>query len=148
MQCGREGAVRFTDETWEAGIVMRRRFCKSKIHRATVTGTVLDYEGSITLDPMLMEAADIVPFEQVHVLNVGSSARFETYAIRDVSGSGQVVLNGPAARLVQPGDTVIILSYADLEEAELTEHEPRLLFVDERNRIRPDENPALRVEEA
>jgi len=127
---------------------MRRRLCKSKIHRATVTGAVLDYEGSITMDPMLMEAADIVPFEQVHVLNVGSGARFETYAIRGVSGSGQVVLNGPAARLVQPGDTVIILSYADLEEAELTEHEPRLLFVDERNRIRPDENPALRVEEA
>ena len=115
---------------------MRRRLCKSKIHRATVTDANLAYEGSITLDPVLMEAADLLPYEQVHVLDVDNGARFETYAITGSRGSGEVVLNGAAARLVQPGDTVIILSYADYEEAELEAFEPKMVFVDRQNRIR------------
>ncbi len=115
---------------------MRRRLCKSKIHRATVTDANLAYEGSITLDPVLMEAADLLPYEQVHVLDVDNGARFETYAITGSRGSGEVVLNGAAARLVQPGDTVIILSYADYEEAELAAFEPKMIFVDRQNRIR------------
>ena len=116
---------------------MRRRLCKSKIHLATVTDANLGYDGSITLDPVLMEAADIIPFEQVHVLDVNNGARFETYAIRGAPGSGQVIVNGAAARLVQKGDRVIILSYTDLEEAEIAGFEPMLVFVDKRNRIRP-----------
>jgi aspartate 1-decarboxylase len=115
---------------------VRRRLCKSKIHRATVTDANLAYEGSITLDPVLMEAADLLPYEQVHVLDVDNGARFETYAILGARGSGEVVLNGAAARLVQPGDTVIILSYADYEEAELEAFEPNVVFVDTQNRIR------------
>ena len=115
---------------------MRRRLCKSKIHRATVTDANLAYEGSITLDPLLMEAADLLPYEQVHVLDVDNGARFETYAIAGSRGSGEVVLNGAAARLVQPGDTVIILTYADYEEAELEAFEPKVVFVDRQNRIR------------
>lgn len=115
---------------------MRRRMCKSKIHRATVTDANLAYEGSITLDPVLMEAADVIEYEQVHVLDVDNGARFETYAIVGTRGSGEVVVNGAAARLVQPGDTVIVLSYADYEAAELGAFEPRVIFVDGKNRIR------------
>lgn len=110
--------------------------CKSKIHRATVTDANLEYEGSITLDPLLMEAADLREYERVQVLNLQNGARFETYTIRGRPGEGEVILNGPAARLVQSGDRVIIISYADYSEAELEEFEPRLVFVDEANRIR------------
>lgn len=101
-----------------------------------MTDANLAYEGSITLDPVLMEAADLIEYEQVHVLDVDNGARFETYAIRGARGAGDVVLNGAAARLVQPGDTVIILAYADFEEAELERFEPKLVFVDGKNRIR------------
>lgn len=115
---------------------MRRTLCKSKIHRATVTDADLAYEGSITLDPVLMEAADLLPYEQVHVVDIDNGARFETYVIEGERGSGDVVLNGAAARLVQPGDKVIIMSYASYDEAELAGFEPRVVFVDGENRIR------------
>ena len=114
---------------------MKRTMCKSKIHRATVTDSHLDYEGSITVDPVLLEAADILPYELVHVVNVNNGARFETYAIEGERGSGEVVVNGAAARLVQPRDKVIIISYAVYEAEELETFEPKLVFVDEQNRI-------------
>lgn len=112
-----------------------RTMLKSKIHRATVTGADANYEGSITLDPTLMEAADIIPFEQVHLLDVNNGSRLTTYAIQGDRASGQVVVNGAAARLVNEGDTVIILTYTDLPEAEARSHRPRLVYVDAGNRI-------------
>jgi aspartate 1-decarboxylase len=116
---------------------MKRIRCKSKIHRATVTDSNLNYEGSITIDGALLDAADIRAYEQVHVVNIANGARFETYAIRAAAGSGDVVINGAAARLVQPGDAVIIFSYATYEEAELESFEPIFVFVDADNRIAP-----------
>jgi aspartate 1-decarboxylase len=113
---------------------MQRTMMKSKIHRATVTGADLSYVGSITLDPDLMERADIVEHEQVHVLDIDNGARFETYVITGERGAGEVVLNGAAARLVQPGDRVIVITYAQYEEAELAAYAPRVVHVDERNR--------------
>ncbi len=111
---------------------MRRTLMKSKIHRATVTGADLSYIGSITLDTALMELADIVEHEQVHVLDIDNGARFETYAMR--GGPGDVVLNGAAARLVHPGDRVIVITYADYDEDEVADFEPRIVHVDEENR--------------
>src|SRR3954451_19661783 len=111
---------------------MRRIMMKSKIHRATVVGADLNYIGSITLDPALMELADIVEHEQVHVLDIDNGARFETYAI--AGGPGDCCLNGAAARLVHPGDRVIIITYADYEDAELDGLEPKVVHVDSRNR--------------
>ena len=113
--------------------MMHRTMMKSKIHRATVTGADLNYVGSITLDPALLSAADILEHEQVHVLDLDNGARFETYAIG--GGPGDVVLNGAAARLVHTGDRVIVISYAAYDEAELARYEPRIVHVDERNRI-------------
>jgi aspartate 1-decarboxylase len=115
--------------------VRMRTMLKSKIHRASVTGADINYEGSITLDPVLMEAADILPCEQVHVLDVDNGARLTTYAIEGARGSGEVILNGAAARLVHTGDTVIILTYEDLPEDRLASHQPTLVYVDERNSI-------------
>lgn len=114
---------------------MKRRMCKSKLHRCTVTDANLNYEGSITVDGALLDAADILEYEQVVVVNVANGARFETYAMRGREGSGDVVINGAAARLAQPGDPVIIFTYADYDEAELAEFRPRFVFVDETNRI-------------
>ncbi len=111
---------------------MRRRMLKSKIHRATVTEADLNYIGSISLDPDLMAAADILENEQVAVLDIDNGARFETYAIP--GGPGQVCLNGAAARLVHPGDKVIVITYADYETAELDAYEPRVVHVDQWNR--------------
>lgn len=127
---------------------MRRTMCKSKIHRATVTDANLAYEGSITLDPVLMRAADLLPYEQVHVVDIDNGSRFETYVIVGEEGAGEVVLNGAAARLVQPGDKVIIMSYASYDAAELDGYEPRVVFVDEENRIRESDTAAgtLRIE--
>ncbi|MFW6078825.1 MAG: aspartate 1-decarboxylase [Gemmatimonadota bacterium] len=113
---------------------MQRTMCKSKIHRATVTGADLNYEGSITIDPVLLEAADIREYERVQVVNIANGARLETYAIEGRGGGGEVVLNGAAARLAAPGDRVIIISYAVYEEAELEGHSPRVVRVDEGNR--------------
>jgi aspartate 1-decarboxylase len=112
-----------------------RTVLKSKIHRATVTQADLHYEGSITVDPDLLEAADILPFEQVHVLDVNNGARLMTYAIEGARGSGQVCINGAAARLVSVGDTVIILTYDTMSDAEAREHQPALVYVDDANRI-------------
>jgi aspartate 1-decarboxylase len=111
---------------------MRRRMMKSKIHRATVTGADLHYVGSITLDTELMRRADILENEQVHVLDIDNGNRFETYAIP--GGPGDCCLNGAAARLVQPGDRVIVITYADYEDAELEGFEPKVVHVDSRNR--------------
>ncbi|HVM55499.1 MAG TPA: aspartate 1-decarboxylase [Acidimicrobiales bacterium] len=111
---------------------MRRRMMKSKIHRATVTGADLHYIGSISLDPDLMALADIREHEQVAVLDIDNGARFETYAI--VGETGEVCLNGAAARLVAPGDRVIVITYADYEDAELDGFEPTVVHVDTDNR--------------
>jgi aspartate 1-decarboxylase len=114
---------------------MRRTMCKSKIHRAILTGADLHYEGSLTLDRDLMDAADILPFEKVQVVNVNTGSRLETYVIEGGRGSGTIQLNGAAARLGAAGDHVIVISYADYEEQELDGFEPKLVFVDEKNRI-------------
>ena len=123
---------------------MRRRMMKSKIHRATVTSADLHYVGSISLDPHLMQLADIVEWEQVAVLDIDNGARFETYAI--VGERGQVQLNGAAARLVMPGDRVIIISYADYEDAELEGFAPKVVHVDSRNRPTDPSMTALQAE--
>jgi aspartate 1-decarboxylase len=116
---------------------MRMRIVlKSKIHRATVTQADLSYEGSITIDSALMEAADILPFEQVHVLDVNNGNRLTTYAIEGERGSGQICINGAAAHLVDPGDVVIILTYRSASDEEVARTaEPTLVYVDERNRV-------------
>ena len=111
---------------------MRRRMMKSKIHRATVVAADLNYVGSITLDPRLMELADLMEHEQVHVLDIDNGARFETYVIR--GGPGDVIVNGAAARLVHSGDKIIVISYAHYDEAELEAYEPLVVHVDEDNR--------------
>jgi aspartate 1-decarboxylase len=113
---------------------MRRRMMKSKIHRATVTGAELDYAGSISLDTGLMKLADIREFEQVAVLDIDNGNRFETYAI--AGDAGQVQLNGAAARLVEPGHRVIVITYADYDDAELAAFEPLVVKVDSENRPR------------
>src|ERR1700736_6010135 len=110
---------------------MHRTMMKSKIHRATVTGADLNYVGSIPLDETLMTAAAILEHEQVHVLDLDNGARFETYVIR--GGPGDVILNGAAARLVHPGDKVIVITYAQYEEAELAGYEPVVVHVDDTN---------------
>ena len=113
-----------------------RTLLKSKIHRAVVTEANIDYEGSITIDAGLMRAADILPFEQVHVLDINNGARLQTYAIEGEPGSGAICVNGAAAHLISAGDRVIILSYVQLEEAEARSHRPTLVYVDERNQVR------------
>lgn len=117
---------------------MRRRMMKSKIHRATVTDADLHYVGSVTLDAELMRLADIREMEQVQILDIDNGARFETYAIEGPAGHGDVCLNGAAARLVARGDRVIIITYADYEEAELDGYEPRVVHVDTANRPVPE----------
>lgn len=111
---------------------MRRRMMKSKIHRAVVTDANLHYVGSITIDADLLEAADILEHEQVTIVDIDNGARFETYAI--VGGPGDMCLNGAAARLVQPGDRIIVISYADYDDAELEGYAPRVVHVDTANR--------------
>ncbi len=113
-----------------------RTMLKSKIHGARVTGLCLDYEGSITLDSRLMAEADILPYEQVQVLNMHNKARFTTYAIRGPEGSGQVCLNGAAARLANKGDALIILSYSLVAESEAADIMPRLIHTDRNNNIK------------
>jgi aspartate 1-decarboxylase len=108
---------------------------KSKLHRATVTGSDLNYVGSITIDPDLLEAADLLEHELVHVLDINNGNRFETYAIAGRRASGEVTVNGAAARLVHTGDLVIVVAYAGYTEEELGRHEPRVVHVDAHNRI-------------
>jgi aspartate 1-decarboxylase len=114
---------------------MQRIMMKSKIHRATITGADLNYIGSITLDTRLMELADIREHEQVHVLDIDNGARFETYTIAGERGSREMKVNGAAARLVHRGDTIIVISYATYDEAELEEHAPRIVHVTAENDI-------------
>ena len=109
---------------------MQRTMLKSKIHRATVTGSDLHYVGSITIDPDLLDAADILEHEQVHVVDVDNGARFETYTIAGDRGSGAMQVNGAAARLVHHGDTIIVISYAQYDAAELARYEPRVVHVE------------------
>jgi aspartate 1-decarboxylase len=114
---------------------MRRTLMKSKIHRATVTDANLHYQGSVTLDPLLMEAADILENERVDVLDVTNGNRLTTYAIPGAPGRGEVCLNGAAAHLVSKGDLVIVVTYAEYDEQEARRHRPTVVFVDEANRI-------------
>ncbi len=109
---------------------MQRVMLKSKIHRATVTDCDLHYVGSITIDPELLEAADMLEFEQVHVVDVDNGARFETYTIPGERGSGEMCVNGAAARLVHRGDTIIVISYGSYDEADLERYAPRVVHVE------------------
>jgi len=111
---------------------MRRRMMKSKIHRATVTAANLSYVGSVSIDARLMALADVLPHEQVAVLDIDNGARLETYAIK--GAEGEICLNGAAARLVSPGDRVILITYADYSEDELADYLPRVVHVDAANR--------------
>lgn len=114
---------------------MRRTMMKSKIHQATVTEANLDYVGSITIDRDLMEAADLLPNERVQIVDNDNGERLETYVIEGEPGSGVVGLNGAAARRVYPGDIVIIISYADMDDEAARDHEPTVVFLDDRNRV-------------
>ena len=125
---------------------MQRTMLKSKIHRATVTDANLHYQGSIGIDPELLEAADILPNERVEVYNITNGERFATYAILGTPGAGQIVLNGAAAHKVSVGDLVIIATYAVYSDAEARAHKPSLVFVDSSNRIVAQSNE--RLEEA
>ena len=114
---------------------MLRTMLKSKIHRATVTQADLHYVGSVTVDEDLLDAADLLPGELVHIVDVTNGARLETYTIAGERGSGVIGINGAAARLVHPGDVVILIAYGQMETAEAKEFEPRVVFVDAGNRI-------------
>jgi aspartate 1-decarboxylase len=114
---------------------MMRTMCKSKIHGVRVTEANLHYVGSLAIDRTLMEAANILPYEWLHVVNVDTGARFQTYAIEGEAGSGIIGLNGAAARLGYPGDKLIIMCSASVTEEELASFKPHIVFVDERNRI-------------
>ncbi|MBJ6763533.1 aspartate 1-decarboxylase [Myxococcaceae bacterium JPH2] len=113
---------------------MRRILFKSKIHRATVTQADLDYEGSVTIDRNLLRASDILPYEKVAIWNVTRGTRLETYALEGEAGSGVICINGAAAHLNQPGDLVIIATFAEVEESELAGWKPTVVFVDAKNR--------------
>ena len=113
---------------------MRRMMLLGKVHRATVTDANLNYVGSLTLDPDLMEAAGMLPYEQVQVLDVDNGARLTTYLIEGERSTGQVCINGAAARLVAPGDKVIVVAYAEMEDEEARSHTPRVVLVDGANR--------------
>ena len=113
---------------------MRRRMMKSKIHRMTVTDANLNYVGSITLDPDLLDAADIREWEQVVIVDIDNGNRFETYVILGEPGKGDCCLNGAAARLVHPGDKIIVITYGDFEDAELESYQPSIVHVDANNR--------------
>lgn len=113
---------------------MRLTMLKSKIHRARVTDANLNYEGSVSIDPGLVDAARLLPFERVEIYNCNNGERFATYVI--FGKPGEICLNGAAARKVQPGDTVIIASYAEMEQTEAASHKPALVFVDDRNAIK------------
>jgi aspartate 1-decarboxylase len=122
---------------------MQRHLMKSKIHRATITSADLHYEGSLTVDQDLLDAADLLNYEEIQVVNVNNGARFTTYVIPGPRGSGVVQLNGAAARLGLPGDVVILIAYAVIEDEEAQTFVPRVVFVDEQNRV---VRPQLRAE--
>ncbi|MBS41798.1 MAG: aspartate 1-decarboxylase [Nocardioides sp.] len=114
---------------------MLRTMMKSKIHRATVTQADLHYVGSVTVDEDLLEAADLLPGELVHIVDITNGARLETYTIPGERGSGVIGINGAAARLVQPGDLVILIGYGQMDDAEAREHQPHVVFVDADNKV-------------
>lgn len=114
---------------------MRLNMLKGKIHRATVKQAALDYVGSITIDVDLLEASGIIEYEKVQIVDVNNGARFETYAIAGERGSGMICLNGAAARCVQPNDKIIIMCYCDMDEEEAKAHKPKVVFVDDKNKI-------------
>jgi len=114
---------------------VHRTLYKSKIHRATITDANLNYEGSLTVDSDLLDAADILPYEKVQVVNINNGSRLETYVIEGKRGGGEICLNGAAARLGEPGDLCIIISYAVMDEAEAREWEPKTILVNDKNRI-------------
>ncbi len=114
---------------------MLRNVLKSKIHRATVTDADLHYEGSITIDEDLLKASDILPHEHVHIWDVTNGNRFETYALAGKKGSGTICINGAAAHLAKTGDLVIITSFAALDEKALKKHQPKVVFVDSKNKM-------------
>ena len=120
-----------------------RIMLKSKIHRAHVTDANIDYEGSITIDKKLMTEADILPYEQVQVLNINNGARFSTYAIEGQEGSGEICMNGAAARLAVKGDLVIILTYTNLTDEEARDYTPKIVHVNERNEVVPKLDEAI-----
>jgi aspartate 1-decarboxylase len=113
----------------------RRSMLKSKLHRATVTHADIDYEGSVTVDRQLLEAADILPYEEVHVWNVTRGTRLKTYAMEGEPGSGVVCVNGAAAHLARPGDKVIIATFTQLDDDDARQHRPRIVLLGEGNRI-------------
>jgi len=115
---------------------MRRTLLKSKIQKALVTGADLDYEGSLGLDERLMTAADMIPFEKVHVYNVTNGERFSTYLIKEAADSGKVAIYGAAAHKAGPGDLLIIVSYVQLDETEIAAFAPKVVILDEHNRIK------------
>jgi len=117
-------------------VYMQRTILKSKIHRATITDANLDYEGSLTIDPDLMAKADILPYEKLDVVNINNGQRFSTYAIEGIPGSGDICLNGAAARLGNIGDLVIIITYINLADEEIHHHQPIVVLVDEENKIK------------
>lgn len=114
---------------------MERNFFKSKIHRATITDADLNYEGSITIDSELMEAADILPYEKVDVININTGDRFSTYALKGKKGAGEICLNGGAARKGQPGDLVIVITYVSLNHDEIDNFKTKAVLVDKANKI-------------
>ena len=116
---------------------MQRTMLQSKIHRATVTDANLNYEGSITVDEMLMEKANLIPFEQVHIYNINNGERFQTYVIPGPRNSGTICLNGAAARKVAKGDLIIIANYVTMDAEEVKHHSPKLVYVDSQNRLVP-----------
>src|SRR5438094_2216599 len=122
---------------------MLRTLCKSKIHRATVTEANLHYVGSLTVDVDLLERSDILPYEQVHIVNVNNGERLVTYVIAGERGSGVMCLNGAAARRGQPGDVIIVIAYGQFDDAEARTFEPKIVIVDEHNRPLDNIPPAL-----
>ena len=121
---------------------MQRTMMRTKIHRAVITDANLEYVGSITIDRDLMEAADLLPYEKVHVLDINNGARFETYVIEGEPGSGEMCVNGAAARLVHPGDRVIVIAYGIYDESELAGFEPLTVHVSDDNRPLPSFEPS------
>jgi aspartate 1-decarboxylase len=122
---------------------MHRLMFKSKIHRATVTAANLNYEGSLTIDPDLLDAADILPYEQIHVWDVSNGARLVTYALSGTRGSGEVCVNGAGAHLIKPGDLVIVATYTMMTARKARKYEPTVVLVDRANRIRETDDPEL-----
>ncbi|MBD3225753.1 MAG: aspartate 1-decarboxylase [Caldithrix sp.] len=123
---------------------MERIFLNSKIHRAVVTDADLNYEGSLTIDPDLMAAANILPFEKVDVVNINTGDRLSTYAIQGKAGSGDICLNGGAARLGQKGDLIIIISYVHLTPQEVDHHQIKVVLLDGQNKVKTVQNQSIR----